>query len=294
MPKFWERQAMVRVARDPPLLALEISSPLRIQFKVKKKPYHPPNTCEITISNLSATTRGQIQKFGTEFELYAGYTYHLPNLPLVFRGQARTVDHIRHGTEWNTLIQCGDGDIAYRFANVNLPWAPGAPTKDILADLAKTLVPSGINVKQFLADLSSGKITTGKSQFVTGYAAFGNGYEEIEKILAPDGWLLTIQNGELQAVSAKGTTPRTAIVISPSTGLLKSPVHGAPDHSGLPSALKVHTLLLPQLNPNDSFILESEGTNGTYRAEDIHHEGDTHGNRWNTEINTRMLLNDYT
>lgn len=290
MSKFWDRQAKVIVARDPPLEALEISTPLRIQFKVKKKPFHPPNTCEIIISNLSRETRGQLQKFGAEFELYAGYTYHLPNLPLLFRGQSRTVDHKKQGAEWNTVIQAGDGDIAYRFARVNIPWAPGTSIKDILSDLATSMRQSGIDVTTFLNQLRTGKITTSKSQFVTGFATSGNPYEEIEKILAPEGWILSIQNGELQAISSKGTTPREAVLISDQSGLIGSPTHGAPDHSGLPSQLKVHTLLLPKLNPGDTFILDTESIKGTYRAEDVLHSGDTHGHKWNTEIDTRMTL----
>jgi hypothetical protein len=270
-----------------------ITSPLRIQFKIEKQPYTPPNTADITVTNLSETTRKQLQQFGALVDLEAGYAAQQfadeGHLPRLFFGTARTIDHARNGTEWVTKIQCGDGEIAYRYSQANVSAAPGTAYATVAESLAKQLSPSGVDVSQFLIQLTAGQISFPRPQFVTGYAASGNALQELEKLLAPEGWLVSIQNGALQVVASNGTTPKPAVLISAASGMIGSPEHGTPDKDGLPSVLKVKSLLLPQLCPGDLFALDAVGNSGNYRAEKVTHTGDTHGADWFTEIEARPL-----
>lgn len=287
--KFWDRRARVKVGRIIPLTPVSFSSPLRIQFKVRKNQALEPSTCEITISNLSESTRNQLEKYYPDVELSAGYADQWPNLPIVFRGQARTIDQRKVRAGWDTIIQCGDGETAFKYSAISESWKPGTSIVEIMKGLAKSLQAQNIDITGFLTDLEKGRVETSKDQFVTGFVAVGNPLAELDRLLAPDGYAVSIQNGQLQVISKNGTTAQRVALISETTGLIGSPTHSTPDHNGLPSMIKVNSLLLPSLNPGDGFILKSKSMNGFLRVEKIHHSGDTHGRDWHTEIETRPL-----
>jgi hypothetical protein len=287
MSRLFGRVASVLVARDTPLRPLQVGSPLRIQFKVEKQPLTPPNTAEISITNLSAESRRALQKFGALVELRAGYVDDGAHLPLLFRGDARTIDSVKRGAEWITKIQCGDGEIAYRFASVNLSFGLGTSAEVIARALAMKLQEAGVDVSAFLSQLGQHAIAFPVPQFVFGFATQGNALQELDKLIAPRGYLVSIQAGKLRVIPANGTSPKEAILIAEGSGLVASPEHGSPDRNGLPSVLKVRSLLLGALEPGDPFILKSADLNGSFRAEKVSHVGDTHGGEWTTEIEAR-------
>lgn len=263
------------------LAAVVPSGGLRIQFKIEKHPLLAPNTADISITNLSDGTRRQMKDFGAETELRAGYRAQEPQLPILFRGQARTIDHVRKGSEWTTRIQCGDGEIPFRFADVAASFKPGIATKDVVSSMADRLKGLGVDTSAFASQL--GSVLFPLPQFVKGYATQGNALQEIQKLLGP-GYLVSIQSGELRLLDSRNPSSKEAVVLSPSSGLLGSPEHSSPDRNGLPSVLKVKALLLPHLEPGDPFILQGVSIKGTFRAETVSHTGDTHGGDWSTDI----------
>lgn len=267
------------------LAAVVPSGGLRIQFKIEKQPLTAPNTADITITNLSPATRRQMKEYGAETELRAGYLAQEPQLPVLFRGQARTIDHVRTGAEWLTRIQCGDGEIPFRFADVAASFRPGTAAKDVAGAMADRLKEMGVDTSAFRSRLDT--LLFPLQQFVGGYATQGNALQEIQKLLG--GYQVSIQGGELRVLDPRNPSSRTAVVLSPDSGLLESPEHGSPDRNGLPSTLKVKSLLLPHLEPGDPFILAGTSTKGTFRAEKVTHTGDTHGGEWTTEIEARLL-----
>lgn len=284
----------------PPKIGTVITTPLRIQFKVEKQLYTPPNTADISVTNLSGDTRKKLQQFGAVVILEAGYSdqqFFNPtdgqnHLPTLFMGTARTIDHVRKGAEWVTRIQCGDGELAYRYAQAQGSWAPGTSYAKVAGDIAEQLKPSGIDVQQFLTQLQAGQITFPEPQFPTGYAASGNALQELIKLLGTKGWAVSIQNGQLQAVAPGGRNARAAPLISQNTGMLGSPEHGTPDKNGLQSVLKVKSLLLPQLGPGDPFVVQARANSGSYVAQKVTHSGDSHGvgdDSWSTEIEAYPL-----
>lgn len=276
-----------------------VTTPLRIQFKVEKNLYTPPNTADISVTNLSEHTREALQSFGAIVILEAGYQDQLffgddgeNHLPTLFRGTARTIDHARQGSEWITRIQCGDGELAYRYSQASLSVAPGTSYSDVAAQLAKSLQPAGVDISQFTAQLLAGKITFPRDQFVSGYAVSGNAKRELEKLLAPNGWAISVQNGQLQVVAQNGSTGSPKILISEGSGMIGSPEHGTPDKNGLASMLKVKSLLLPSLGPGDPFVIKARDNSGNYSAQKVKHSGDSHGtgnDSWTTEIDSYPL-----
>lgn len=289
MSRLFGRRAEVILEREVPLLPLKVGSPLRIQFKIEKNPLSPPNTADVSITNLSEISRRGLQKFGARFELRAGYATERGALPLLFLGQARTIDNVRQGPHWLTRVQSGDGEIPFRFAVVNQSFPPGVTSAQIALDLLAVLEASGVEVTAFRAAIVGGRVRFAFPQFSFGYATQGNALEELEKLLDPGAYLVSIQNGELRVIPGNGTSTKEAIVLSPTSGLLGSPEHGSPDRNGLPSVLKVRSLLLPHLEPGDPFLLRDVDAAGSYRAEKLTHTGDTHGQDWTTEVEARLL-----
>ncbi len=269
---------------------------LRIQFKIEKSAQMVPNTADISVYNLAESSRRQLKSVGALVTLEAAYGGNAAGLlgqsaalSVVFRGNARTIDHVRKGPDWVTRIQCGDGEIGYRYSLANQSFKSGTSIQDAATYLAKQL--QGIDVSGFLAKLSKGEIAGAVSQFVHGASFFGNAGEELERLMAAAGYQLSIQDHELVALKLTQTSA-VVVVLSPTTGLIGSPEHGTPEKSGLPSVLKAKSLLQPRIRPGDRVRfqnLKDERVNGDYRTIKVTHTGDTHSTDWYSDIEARPV-----
>lgn len=254
---------------------------LRVQFKVEKTITKEPNTCEIQVFNLAQRTRAQLQARGTRVILLAGYDKDMPDLPQVFSGDSRTIDHVRDGPDWTTKIQCGDGERNYRFALVNESFRPGAAVAAVLRKCIAQMAVDPGNSEQKLAGIVD--------QYVSGYAAQGKASAEIDSILSGQGLEWSIQDGRMQVLAPGEVSPDSAVLINAQSGLIGSPEHGSPEALGGPGLLKVKCLLLPQVRPGRRIKVESLGVNGFFRVEKVSHTGDTHGGEWYTSCEARAL-----
>lgn len=79
-----------------------------------------------------------------------------------------------------------------------------------------------------------------------------------------------------------GALQRTALLLSPETGLLDSPEIGDHGH------VKAKALLIPDLVPGRLVVLESELARGTYRIEKAEYTGDTAGEDWDVELDLKL------
>jgi hypothetical protein len=257
---------------------------LRIQFKIEKSPSMVPNTSDISIYNLAESSRRRLKSVGALVMLEAGRP---DSYGLIFKGNARTIDHIRQGPGCVTHIQCGDGELAYRFSQANQSFKSGTSFQDAATYLAKQL--AGVDVSGFLSKLSKGQISGPFSQYVNGISFFGNAGEELERLMAAGGYQLSIQDHELVALKLTETSA-VVVVLTPSTGLVASPEHGTPERSGLPSLLKAKALLQPRIRPGDRVRFENlrdDRITGDYRSLKVSHCGDTHGTEWYTDLELR-------
>ena len=240
---------------------------LRVTFKAKKTSTKDPNTCEISIYNLSPEHRASLQKVGTVFVLEAGYGGQLQR---VFSGTVRWADSVREGPDWVSKVQSGDGEVPFRFSHVSESFAKGTPLGAVFRKVAEK---TGLDVTKAVAKVSS-KIT---EQFTQGYAVHGKTFTEIDTLLKGRGLEWSIQDGKLQVVEIGKPVPGEAVLLSASTGLVGSPEHGAPADKNKPAFLKVKSLLQPRLSPGALVQLDSVGAKGNFRVETVTHEGDTHG-----------------
>jgi hypothetical protein len=261
---------------------------LRVQFKVEKSPTLNPNTADISIYNLADSSRRRLKNVDALVTLEAGR----PNdVGVIFKGNARTIDHVRHGPDWVTHIQCGDGEAAYRFSQANQSFKIGTSFADVATYLAKQL--QGIDVSAFLSllsDVSSGPSPF--SQMVSGVAVFGNAGEELERMMATYGYQLSIQDHELVALKMAGTSS-VVVILSPRTGLIGSPEHGTAERSGLPPILKAKCLLQSRIRPGDRVRFEGVADDriaGDYRAIKVTHQGDTHAQDWYSDLELRPAV----
>lgn len=272
----------VRIAVDDLLI-----TDLRVQFKIKKTLKKEPNTAEISISNLNQNHRAQLQSKKPKIIVEAGYA---GNLAQIFSGNSRYVDQIKDGADWVTKVQCGDGELAYKYRRVAAAFAPGTAVSDVASSIAKGL---GLTV------VGGDHLKTISEQFLQGYSAFGKAATELDRLLAGRGLEWSIQDGQLQILPVDGTTKDSVVLLSPGTGLVGSPEHGNPEkqvpltpdqyvvlgHKKKgPAILKVKSLLQPLLRPGRRVQVQARGIKGLFRIQTVTHTGDTHGGDWYSEL----------
>lgn len=256
---------------------------LHLSFKSEKDNLGHPNTLELVIYGLSDRTRGQLQDSGAYVQLTAGYAEDWPNLPTVFQGNARTIDHIRKGAEWIAKIQCGDGETAYRYGNAAQSFAAGTTAVQIAKYLAAQVAaadPQHIDISGFNTKISTIKFPL--PNFVWGYAVQGNAFEELQKLIGGK-YELSIQDGELRVLALTEGT-QNVVLIDRAHGMVESPVHGTPNANGLPSVLKVKMLLQPKVKPGDIVKVAAKNVDGTFRVQKLTHSGDLSATEWYTDL----------
>lgn len=252
---------------------------LRVQFKVKKTSKKEPNSCDLTIYNLSADSRGKISR-DVKLTVEAGY---VGTLAQIFSGDALTVDHVHDGPNWITRIQCNDGERAYRFSTVSESFKAGTGFGDVFEKVASK---TGLDVADAVKFIR-GEI---KDQFTRGFVAHGFAFSELDRLLKDRGLDYSIQDGRLQILKAGTASKDSAITLSSSTGLIGSPAHGTGDattskaRAEKASILKVKSLLQPGIKPGRKLKVESVDISGSFVARDVLHSGDTAGGDWYSDV----------
>lgn len=287
MPRLFKRGCSVTVAR--PLAASQLNvvdlppngiviQDLRVTFKVEKTLGKEPNTAEVCIYNLSEQSRGEMQRIPNYVRVDVGYDGQLQRL---FTGDLRpgSGKSMRRGVDWETRLELGDGERAYRFARLNRSYRAGVDARTAVAEVAKSM---GAAVT-FTSDTA--KIL--RAQYAGGLTLQGPAHRELSRILAPHGLEWSIQDGRVFVLKSHEVRPDQAIVVSQATGMIGVPEFGAPEKKGAAPPLVVRTLLNPTLSPGGRISLESEKIRGVFRVERILHQGDTHGADWFSEIEAK-------
>lgn len=252
---------------------------LRVQFRVRRHLSKEPNTAEIIVTNLSEQSRADLQGKGIRVVLNAGYEDAESSL---FVGDVRDVDSSLDGPDWNTVIQCGDGERGYRFGRTSGSWRAGVRVTDVLRKIAEDMQLDSSTIKG--AESLAGR------QFVAGYVAHGRSAKELDRILK--GYVLewSIQDGRLQVLSPPATTAESIVELSADTGMIGSPTLSTPEKRGDHPVLRVRSLLQPDIRPGRKISVDSiTGIKGTFKVLEVEHSGDTHGGEWFTDIEGRPL-----
>lgn len=251
---------------------------LRVAFRCEKSLASEPNTAEITVYNLAEQPRGEIQRTPLYVRLDAGYDDQAERL---FVGDLRPGSgrSVRRGVDWETTLEVGDAERAYKLARVSRSYRGGVDARTALAELAKAM---GLSLT-YTADTER----VLRSQYASGLSMHGPASRELSRVLAPHGLTWSVQDGRLQVIRSAETRPDAAQVVSQDSGLVGVPEFAAPENRGDVPVLHVKMLLRPGLTPGGRIKLVSNAISGVFRVERVVHTGDTHGEAWHTEVEAR-------
>ena len=283
----WQRVVKLTIA--PPLVgkpgkvktqAAFVISDLRVKFKIVKTLRKEPNTSTVEVYNLTEAHRKQMQDDGTRIWLEAGYQGATGQL---FVGDARYIVHSREKCDWQTKIELGDGERAYRFGRVQSSFKAGTTAGDILKAIVAQagFDPGNVNDQTFKADLTA--------QQVSGWAFYGPGHKALDQVLGPIGYTWSVQGNALQILPKKGYTPQAVILLDADHGLIGSPEMGSAKKAKGPRTLKVKCLLQPSLNPGGRINLQSVSFHGVFVIQKVEHVGDTFAGEWFSELEVQAV-----
>jgi hypothetical protein len=252
---------------------------LHLRFKVTKTLTGDANTADISVFNLSTSSRAAIPAANIPVILVAGYK---DATEVIFAGDVRTVDHKREGADWVTHLRAGDGEACFERAYCVKSFGPGTELSGVLDYIAGQM---GISVKDAVQKIRTGGIATVVSTYLQGVSLQGRAVRELDRVTKAAGVEWSIQDGTLQLLEPGKTTNDPAVLLSPKTGLIASPDHGKPQRPGEPSYLKAKSLLNGGLRPGRAVQLDSEGhRGGQYRVQKVEHQGELDGPSWYSEV----------
>lgn len=254
---------------------------MRVQFRVHRSLTKHPNTCDITITNLAATSRVDLETKPLLVVLNAGYDN---NLKLLYTGDLRFGMTKQEGASWETLLQLGDGDCMHRWSRVNKSYKDGTSVRTVLRDAARSMglvLPKNLDSDKSL-----------DRSFPTGTTSHGPTRDELTRLLSPFGYHWSIQNGVLHVLRDDEPGSSTPFAIDEAHGMIGTPEFGSPPRSGKPPHMTIKNLLYPELTPGSLVYLTSKVKTGMFRLELVKHTGDTHGSgdtSWTTTVEIKPI-----
>jgi len=249
---------------------------LRVVFKVSKKIGSKPNDANITVVNLAEKTRAAFQVRPLQVRLDVGYS---GSLARIFSGDVRWVRSIHERVDWETTIEAGDGERAYKYARVSRSYKSNVSLRTALEDTAATM---GLKLPKSVDDAKELAV-----KFANGVTLQGPSSEEMTRLLKSKQLQWSVQDGRLQILSKSGTRPDQAVVISADTGMIGVPELGEPDEKGKAPKMKVKALLDDQkavIVPGGRVKLETKSLNGVFKVTSVDFIGDTRGHDWYCEV----------
>jgi len=245
---------------------------LRLVFKVEASRAPSPNTAEITVYNLSATTRAAVNVKGIETTLEAGYSQRTST---IFAGKLEAGKSVRDGVDWVTTFQSTDGGPALRESRINLSF-DRVSALEAFRRVAETM---GIGLGNAIEKMSAGNIRGVLDEFSNGIVLSGPSRKELDRLAKTFGYSWSVQKGQLQLLGPNDAIEAgDAIVLNSNTGMIGSP------ESGENGIVEVRSLLIPQLTPGRVVVLEGSQISGNYRVEKVVFQGDTHGDDWYADL----------
>lgn len=279
----FDRRAQVDIIRSGSITALRVEG-LKIVFDVQKDAKTSANMAKLQIYNLSKETRhGNFQEMKDQIIIRAGYADE--SMDEIFHGDLISVSHPKTGPDIITTIEANDGQAALRNGFTSRSYGQNASLKQVINDVAKDL---GLAVKT----QDWAKLITDQ-RFLQGFAFHGRAADAMDKVTARAGLEWSIQGNQLQILQKGGTIPidlSQIPVVSPEHGLIGSPSRlqrlqgDSPDKK--PPGWQIKCNLIGRLEPGGQIGLQSEDVPKptAFRIQSVHHQGDTHGDDWNSTV----------
>lgn len=251
---------------------LDVSN-LQCQFSVKKslKPGEP-NTCDVHVHNLNEDSKLYLGMLGKSIpiSLEAGYADPV-GTSIIFQGTVRAaLPSVVEGPDVITELTTGDGEAAIAQARINQSFAAGTPPSQALRSIVSALGVGTGNIDHAIALLQA----KGVANLLNGVAISGKAAYHLTNACKSANLEWSVQDGNLQILDKNKVLDQTAIVLSPSTGLIGSPTC---DTKGVCNAT---VLLIPGLKCGRRVSLQGKNLQGNFRIYSIEYDGDTHGQNW--------------
>lgn len=283
---------------------------LRFSFSIEKQSTKAPNKCTLRVWNLAPETRGLVEAIGNVLILKAGYVQDT-GAQTIFQGDVIRALTVREGPDWVTELEMQDGHKEFRDTKASVSYGRGATALQVLGDLSKRF---GLPVRELPADVAA-------KQYPNGFAFAGRLRDAMEKACDYLKLEWSIQNREIQIIKKGGVFQKRAVVLSPDTGMVESPMlesktmtEKAAAKEGITAnqpgvrvttqrnddgeikrvlqvnGYKVKSLLQPGLEPGGYVQIKSKSIDGKFfRIEELTHVGDTHGSEWHTNLTLRFV-----
>lgn len=268
---------------------------LQCEFEIKKTLRPEPNCCKLKIYNLGPEHRAALEamnlydpkkvrgqksakkpaakkkqgprapKVGRiRVEIEAGY--ETTGMSLLFRGDLRRAISTHDGKTWTTSIEGEDGGRSVLSSRITESFPPGTSRETVVRALASALGVGLGNIRDVVDQLSQ--------SYAHGTVCTGQAAEELRGVLRSSGITYSIQNGVLQFLPAGQGLLRSAVVLSPTTGLVGSP------HLDSSGTVIATALLVPDIAPGQYVVLECRRHSGQYKIVSVTHKCTTFGDDW--------------
>jgi hypothetical protein len=247
-----------------------------IDFDVERTLEPEPNKARIKVYNLEENIRTRAQVADARVALKVGYERTSGQ---IFLGDIRYVSSALVGPDWVTTIEAGDGEKAYRESTVALTWAPGKKIGQVVKEILETFdgVASGDFEKTFQKAV--------KEQFPRGGALSGQSVRVLDELVRGYGYRVSIQDGQFQFVDATGQNQRTAVKLTPDTGLIGEPELGEKDKKTGKRRGKVRTLIQPSILPGSVIqVAGSSSVKGQFVVQKVTHSGSNWQDAFYTDL----------
>jgi hypothetical protein len=204
---------------------------------------------------------------------------------VLFQGNARRIHSLPAPPEWTTHITAGDGEDALRSARGSRAFARDTPLEDVVRYAADAM---GLGVGNVSEALAGARLDQLGAQFTgSGVVVHGRVAPQLTALLRSAGLEWSIQNEVLQVLPRGGALARTAVLLTPDSGLVDAP------EVGLNRLVTAKALIQPDLVPGGQVRLQSVVVTGFYRIEQAEYTGDTRSDQdWTVAMVLRRIRDD--
>lgn len=266
----WRAQVGSLVVADS---AAGVKGALDVSFKVKRTLAARAGTLEMEVFNLSQEHRHELAtapRRRTFVSLDAGYEGP-GGASRIFTGDLRKAVVARSGVDFVVKITAGDGEHSRRSARVSRSFAAGASLADVMGHLAESL---DVGIGNAVEALRSARFARGGAVLAGGTLLHGSAADELTRLCEAAAMEWSVQDNCLQILPLGGSLGRTAILLSPSTGLVDSP------EIVNRRTITAKALIQPGLVPGQRVVVDSSVASGVWRITEVETSGETAGNDW--------------
>lgn len=266
---------------------------LDCEFEIEKTLKPEPNTCNLTVYNLTREHQGQLEQLqqfttgkrskkgfkerqtqatkGIPCRIEAGYASGISQQWL---GDLRTVETTREGADWVTKLSSGDGEKSWQNARLHVSYGPKTGIDTALRAIARGLNIGEGNLSKVVAQLKM----AGSAIYPTGAVISGSASRQLTDFARSADLEVSVQDGALQFIDRGKALAGTAIRLAPETGLIGSPTV---DNQGL---LTATMLMIPDVRVGGLVTVDAARIKGTYRIEKAVWSGQLPGEDWSIKL----------